>query len=67
MVLLFSYGHGARSFHEFVQTLSETPTKFIDPHFRPLYLLCDLNHIRYDFIGDLESADDADYIADRMG
>ena len=25
------------------------------------------NPRRYDFIGDLESGDDADYIADRMG
>jgi hypothetical protein len=55
------------TFHEFVEALASVDPIALDKHFRPAYLLCELDRIPYNFIGDLHVARDMDYISARMG
>lgn len=58
---------GIVTFHEFVEALGTVPPASLNGHFRPAYLLCELNRIPYDFIGELKSKEDTDYISMRIG
>ena len=55
------------TFHDFVVALTEMPTAKMDAHFKPITMLCELNRIKYDFVGTLGSTEDADYISKRIG
>eukprot|EP00050_Salpingoeca_kvevrii_P006897 m.292465 g.292465 ORF g.292465 m.292465 type:complete len:262 (+) comp12633_c0_seq1:1572-2357(+) len=58
---------GVVTFHEFVRALSTVPPQHLDGHFRPAFMLCELNRIPYDFIAELNNKDDTDYISQRIG
>jgi hypothetical protein len=54
------------SFDEFVHALAVQNPLELDHHFRPATTLCELNRIPYDFLLELTSQDDADYLARRL-
>lgn len=56
----------AVTFDEFVRALSVQNPLDLDHHFRPATMLCELNRIPYDFLLELTSQDDADYLAARL-
>jgi hypothetical protein len=56
------------TFHEFVVYLSvQKPLVTLDPHFKPVSIMCQLESIHFDFIGDLDVKEDMDYISNRLG
>eukprot|EP00050_Salpingoeca_kvevrii_P020830 m.103048 g.103048 ORF g.103048 m.103048 type:complete len:300 (+) comp9040_c0_seq2:547-1446(+) len=55
------------SFHEFVEALGRSNPLSLNPHFRPAALLCELDRIPYDFIAELMSVSDTDYVSQRLG
>jgi hypothetical protein len=55
------------TFHKFVQLLMLVPSAQLDKHFRPMHYLCELNHIPYDYVADLELPEDMNFISDKLG
>ena len=43
------------------------PLHQVNAHFKPMHALCELGQIQYDFVGDLDTPSDLEYIASRIG
>jgi hypothetical protein len=54
------------SLTELLLALLHTPANKIDKHFLPSSRTCDIGRTPYDFIGDVERAEDIDYILGRI-
>jgi hypothetical protein len=55
------------SFHDFVATIAATAPERLDRHVRPVVLMCGLDAIGYNFLGDLGSHKQMDALSERLG
>lgn len=55
------------TFHEFVLALARVDPEKLDRHFRPAFILCELDRVPYNFIGDLHSPQHMDHISNMSG
>ena len=50
-----------------MRSLQDTPRESLNEHIRPLFDLCFLDKVNFDFVGDIHSVSDTDYVSSKLG
>lgn len=54
-------------FGTYVRSLQNQPRSSLNEHIRPLFDLCFLDKVNFDFVGDIHSVSDTDYVSGKLG